>query len=484
VSTRATASENIERVREAALRAVPYLILRQGTAQALNVAGALILARWLSPGELGVFALVVAAYGVLGALAGQGLLAGVVRAPADPNRTTLQTGFAMAQAVGALVAVAGWATAPFVARACGLDASAGQAFQFAGLAVFVATGAVVPVTLLERQMRFGRLAAVEVCQVAAFHVVNLGLVWAGWGAAAAGPGFLARALVGTAVASALCRWPIGYAWSLSDARRLVAFGGLFQATVLVNLLRDGLTPMLIGMAAGTHVLGFVTWAQSAASLPSMVVSVVTRVLMPAFARVQHDRQALGRLLSESITASHALAAPLATLGVVLMAPAIDVVFGAAWRPAVAVFVLCSAANLFAPTVAPVLALHNAIGQPRVPMAASVAWTMVLWGVGVPLAAAWGATGYAAGHVMTQGVNLWLFARTRREVPLSVVRAMLAPWTAAAIAAVIVGLWLQAGPVRGVGSLAAAALIGLVAYAALLVRVARVPIAPKWGNIRA
>jgi len=442
------------------------LVARQAVVSGANLLGSLLLARATAPEVFGAVTVALLVQSLLTAIGGPGLAAGLVRRPTEPDETDCRVLFTFQQALGAALAGGVWLLAPAVAEAYGRPPEDAWLFRWVGVAFAVLPVQSVPALRLERALDFGRLGVVDAVQAL---VLNGGIVAAAWsGAAPAGFGlaFAARAVAGAALAQALRPWRPAWAWDRSRLRAQLGFALPYQGSILVSVARDAVGPVLVGLTVGAAAVGHVQWALTLASFPVWAMMPFQRLYLPAFARVQHDRAALARLVERVVRGANTVVAPLATLSLALAEPITRVVFGPAWLPALPLWPLFWTANLWAATATPLLALLNAVGRAGTTFGFSVAWMAATWLLAAPLVAAFGTLGFGLAHVAVQLVNLALFREARRVAPLRLGRAALPPWLGATLIGAVVHVIALRWPPRGLPSLLAFLLVPLVAYGGL------------------
>src|SRR5262249_37749016 len=151
-------------------------------------------------------------------------------------------------------------------------------------------------------------------------------------------------------------WSARPLWDWQRAGAFLRVGAPLQGTAVVSQLKDSITPIFIGLAAGTATVGYVQWAQTLATGPLWASLVLSRVYLPTFARVQRDPATLARFVGGAVRAPPALVAPCAVLILALIQPITVLVFGAQWLPAVPIFLILWLSNLVIPTTTAVLAM--------------------------------------------------------------------------------------------------------------------------------
>lgn len=452
-----------------AARGALALGVRQVAVQGMNVLGGVFLARLLTPAEYGVYGIVVFLLAFLVIFGDVGLGASLVRQKEEPAREDYRAVFTAQQLlVFAAVALA-WALAPVIAAA--YDRPPGDAWIFRLVAASVAFTSLQSIASirLERHLAFDRLAVVEVCAAAAFNGVAVGLAWSGAGAMSVAWALLARSVTGAVLANVVSPWPVGWRWDPERVREHLRFGVPYQGAAFVSLLKDSITPLLVGLLLGAAGVGYVQWATLASGYPAIALMVFSRVYLPAFSRMAAEHpERLGGFVEGVLRATNALVAPLAALTLALAVPITTIVFGEQWLPALGAFYLLWTGNLFIPTSGPLAGLLNALGHSGLTFRFAVLWMVTTWVLGAPLISAFGIAGFGMATIGVHLTNFLLFREARKHVEFRVLRPALPAWGAAAVAGGAV--WLAARwmpPVTLWGLLAYGAIGGLMYLAVLI-----------------
>jgi len=450
-----------------AVRGGGLLGLRQILAQALNLAGYAALARLLGPAELGVLGIALFVFTFLGTCGGAGLQASLIRLPDEPSAADYRAVFTLQEVIMGTVALAAVLAAPWIAALYGRPPSEAWLFRCVGVTLLVTSFQAIPAAMLERRLDFGKVALVEVSQALAYNVIVVLLVWWGWGTASFGVAFLVRALVGAVLASVVSPWSARLHWDWPRAWSFLRIGLPLQGSTIVSQLKDSITPIFIGLAAGAATVGYVQWAQTVATGPLWASMVLSRVYLPTFARVQREPATLARFVEGAVRATHALVAPVAVLVLALIGPITVLVFGPQWLAATPIFGLLWLTNLVTPTTTAVLAFLAALGDTRTSLRFATIWLVATWLLGVPLILLAGGIGYGLANAGVLATNLALFrvAHARLRFRLLPATAPVWLWAAVVGAAVHAAAW--ARPVVNLGELAAYLAAGGALYLAAI-----------------
>jgi len=274
---------------------------------------------------------------------------------------------------------------------------------------------------------------------AASFVVALGcaLIWRSYWALVAG--ILTRRL-GMFVGSYLLS-PYRPRLSLARWRELFAVSRWILADNALVFLRDRVDSLVIGKLAGAHALGLYELANELASLPTTeIAGPATRAVFPGYARLRGDPAALRRNYRDSVAALLLVTLPLGA-GIALLAePAVALLLGPQWMPAVPAIRILAFYGILRSLYAPAAAVYLATGHYRLhpallALSIAVAIPLLLW-----LVPHLGIVGAAAAMTATSGVVALLHLVALRRVlgigPVDLLGPVLRPLAATGAMAVL------------------------------------------------
>jgi len=456
---------------------------RQALAAVVSLCGGIILARLLSPSQFGLYAVFVFALSVLGIFGDVGLGASLIRNVTEPSTHEYRVVFTAQQLLLAICVVALFFAAPLIAEAYHLPPDDAWLFRLVALSLVPASLQVIPSIRLERDLRFERLAAVEVSQTVVYYATAVILVVLGlgvWGLAVA---IIVRSTVGALLVNLASPWPIGFAWDPELVRRHMGFGLPYQASSWVSLAKDSMNPVLVGLLLGAAQVGYLNWALALAAYPVLALMMLQRLYLPTFSKMQQHPDELGPLVAMVVRGTNSIVAPLAVLCLVLVVPITTIVFGDKWLPAIPFFYFLWTANLFVATATPLYGLLNALGRSRTALGFALLWMTTTWAFGLPLIAAFGAIGFAAGNALVQLTNFLLIRVARRAVPFHLVSAVVPPWAIASGTGALVAIFAYIVPITNVIVLGAVGLAGLAIYATATAKLYPADARAAWALIR-
>ena len=414
------------------------LLCRQGAVQIIGLAGGIVLARTVTQEEYGFYGICTFLFYLIVAFGDLGFGAALIRADQAPGTDELRRLFTLRQLVDLIVCTTVWVIAPGLAARWTANPDATTAIRMVAAAAAIFSFQIVPTVALERQLRFGKLAVVEIAQTAAFMSVVVYGIFEGYGLLSFGAGWLAHALTGAVLAYKAFPWSFGWQSPVPIVKPHWRFAIPYQANGFVYLVRDGLAPVFLGMLLGSAEVGRLNWALMLATFAAAGLLVLQRLYFPLFAdaarsatnRGNHD--ALEKTLSDVLTGVHMVIAPLAVLSLSFSTSITTLVFGEKWLSALPLYHVLWLLNLFMPTASVLASLLNALGRSRTVFSYSLLLAVLTWAFGMPLTTNFGALGCAAALVAAYGSMVFLLVEVRRQVACNIFSAMWRPWALAAV----------------------------------------------------
>jgi len=445
-------------------------MLNQGMKLVLQLVQLTVLARLLTPEDYGIWGMALVVTGFLALFQDLGLSMATVQ-KREITREQVNALFWVNAGLGAAIGLVACALAPAVAWWNDAPAlvpvilTMGTAFLLNGLAV-------QHVALLRRQMRFGRIAVLELGALLGGTAVGIACAWAGLAYWSLVWMQIASALLTVTGAWVLCPWVPGRP-RRAAILSMLGFGAHLLGANVRGWLGRSVDILLLGWRWGQASVGFYERSTRLMLLPvTQVNAPVTHVAIPALSRVAHEperyRAAYLRLVDKVL---------LVTLpGVAVLVATSDwivaVLMGPQWDEAAEIFAILGLGALVQSLVHTFGWLF--ISQDRTDeMLRLGAIDTVARIAAVALGLPWGARGVAIGITLRAFALLpvYLWAAGRRG-PVSVrhlVRPVAAPFAAAASVFAVVfsvrGATEFASPAAGL-----AITVPLAAVAALVVLV--------------
>lgn len=273
-----------------------WAFLSFGGTKVLNLVAIIVLARLLSPPEIGLmaFCLVIMAYFEI--LSRFGLGAALISARADETEVaeTADAVFALSLVFSSLMAVAAYALADTMAGFFDQPDLAPM-LKVLCVAMVIESLGTVNNALMQKSLRFKQKLVPDTARSVMKGVVSIGLALAGFGVWSLVWGYLAGAVAFCVALWIMQKWRPRALPRAAICRRILRYGIALIGAETVNSLNHYLPMLLIGKMLGTGPLGIFSLAYRIPELAirsfSLVASTVTH---PIMAEMRDDNESLRR----------------------------------------------------------------------------------------------------------------------------------------------------------------------------------------------
>jgi O-antigen/teichoic acid export membrane protein len=312
----------------------------------LNTAGAMMLARCLTPAEIGVYAIGAVLVGLVQVLRDFGVGAYVIQETeltTEKLRAALGVSMLIAWPLAGLVLALGQPAAWFYH-----DPRLQTVLQLLALNFLLVPFSAVALPCLRRQMRFGAIFTINLSQCVAQLLCSVTLAMHGWGYLSLACGAVAGALA-TLLATACCR-PRDLPWlpAWRGMRTIAAFGSISTAGTLIDEAGVAAPDLIIGKMTGIAEVGVYGKAMGVINVfNQLVTAAVSPVIFPLYSAQVRDGRDLRQAYLTTVSYMTALAWPFFA-GVALLAqPLVRLLYGPQWDAAVPVIrVICIASAVY------------------------------------------------------------------------------------------------------------------------------------------
>lgn len=464
----------VSEIRKRAITAFFSLTFRRLALQAITFASInLILARIYPPetGILGIFNLGTAVIAAISYFSDIGLAAALIQKKEKVTQADLRTTFTIQEILIGILTLAIFLTAPQIASFYHLDNSGMWLIRVLGMAFFISSFKVIPSVVLERQLNFNPLVAVEIGETLVFNLILIPAAFLGLGLWSFSLAALARSTIGSAILFLIAPWKIGFGLTKEAARQLLSFGIPFQANTFLALIKDRLVPIFVAKIVGAVGLSLITWSQALAFLPLEALNIVIRITFPAYSRLQEKKEELKTAIEKSLFATAALVYP-ALFGLLAIAPSIvNYVVSAKWQPAMSSLYLFAFAT-FAATISTTFTnALTAIGQIKIVLKIMLFWTVLTW-ILVPIFVInFGFVGVSLGVACVSLTSFLPIIALKKFVEVEVVKTIWRPLTASVLMGLVVFI-VSANLVSNILSLVLVIIFGAILYAFLIFLLAK------------
>jgi O-antigen/teichoic acid export membrane protein len=454
-----------------------WVVMARWCVRGIGMVSTIVLARLLAPADFGVIALAMFVVGLIEILGDTGLVTYIIRHQ-DPQRSHFDTVFTLRLLTGLVLALAIFLSAPHAARF----------FSEPQIVLVVQCLALRPLLLavenpgiiwFRKSMTFSKDSEFLVLNKLVSFVVTIVAAVVLRNHWALVVGILSGAVI--SVIQSYRMHPFRPRLDLSRAREMWRHSSLMLFVSLFGYINTRVDEMIIGRVHSTTEMGHYAVGSSIAATPAQeVVAPMSRVWIPAFAKLAADKAALEQTYRWIVSAVAILSFSVGA-GLALVAHDFAlVVLGPKWLPAVPLIQFLSLAASLAALAMPLNSVMTATTDLRMIFGLTVLRTVLLLAAMIPAAIWYGPTEVAAGRALASLamllITFTLFERMAGLPPLALTRSLVRPLLAALAMAGVVLLLMPALPdlvfVRLMLSVAAGAISFVLALLALWVLAGR------------
>ena len=330
-----------------------HLLLTLASSNAImviNFATSLVLARLLTPTEIGVFSVAFVFAGLLRTMRELGIGAYIVQ-EAELTPTRLRSAFGVALVMSLLTGAAVALLAPV----------AGEFYREPGitkvLLVTAATFVLAPVgsttvALLSRALRFREIALAETfaavmqcISAIVFASLGLGYMSLAWSAVV---GIVASVLAALYYRPGQTPWLPGFA----EWRRVLAFCRFTSGSSLIGYANGAASDLVLGRMLTMESVAFFNRAQSLADLIGPILfKAISTISLPYFVKTHQAGQSLAELNQRGTLLLAIITVPIYAVLAILAQPLVLLLYGPAWTSSAPLLqILCVAAIIRTPVM--------------------------------------------------------------------------------------------------------------------------------------
>lgn len=329
-------------------KSLAWSFAQQATQFALGAAGSIIIARLLTPAEVGVFALAVSASHLLSAMRGAGVGLYLVR-ERDLDESKIRSAFGVMILASWLL---GLALVLLRQPAARLYSEPGMApiMGLISITFFLAPFGLPALSLLTREMRFDVLYRIALLGTLVGTTTSVSLAFFGFSYYALACGLIASTVVMNLLALIHKPQHLGLWPSLERWREVLRFGGPISAADLAGTAAEQGTRFVLGALQAPASVALYERALTVSFMPRQALSEpLARVQTPAYAEALRKGRPITAAILRVIGATTAIVWPMFAVIGTLSVPVVVTIFGENWRAAgeILPFVLLAEALLVA-----------------------------------------------------------------------------------------------------------------------------------------
>ena len=329
----------------------------------LQFASSVVFARYLTPHEMGIFAVAIALVGILSILQQLSLPALIVREEKLTEEFT-STAFTINAALTTLLSLA-IAGASFAGAAAMRDEGVRDVLLVLAVTPLFGIVSFLPTARLEREGCFKTIALIGTCSSIANAAVGVGMVVAGLSYMSIAYAQVVSSGVYAALAIIAGRRHVRFRFGLQSWRRILAFSAQMIAITGVHGAGQRLSELLMGRLLGLGTLGIYNRSSGLNNLIwSNVTAVVSRVVFVDLAELHRQGAPLRNRYLQTVAVMTAALWPAFAGLAVIAKPFIAYVYGERWVGAAGPLAFLALGSILNTSITMTWELFTATGRLR------------------------------------------------------------------------------------------------------------------------
>lgn len=399
-------------VKERAIKGVVALSGRTFIVQIISFVGFFLLTIFLGRADIGLFFAVSELIGILGYFSDVGLAAALIQKKEQPEVEDIRSTFTLQQILVVTLVVGVFLFTKPIAAFYQISQSGIILLWSLNLGFFFASLKTIPSVLLERHLRFDRLALVEIVENFIFYTVAVVLSWQGFGILSYAYAIILRGVIGVFLIYGLSPWSIGLSLKSASLKHLLKFGVPYQANTFLAVVKDRMMNVLLWKIIGADGVGIIGWAQKWSQVPlRFIMDAVMKVTFPAYSRMQQDPKELSKSIEKTLLFISLLIFPMLVCMSVLGRPLIEILPQyQKWEIGLIPLYLLVVNSAWGAVTTPLTNALSAIGKIKTVFKLMLMWTALTWLFYPLLAIKFGYLGVAIASVLVSTssvVAIWI-----------------------------------------------------------------------------
>ncbi len=299
---------------------------------AIALCSNILIARLLTPEEIGLYSVSLAVIGIAQVLRDFGIGNFLIQEK-NLSEAHIRTAFGISLLIGGGLFAIVYLAAPFVGSFYG-DGRMVQTMRISVLNFLVLPFCTISLALLRRNMAFNQLIIVNLVAASIGSLTTIGLAYLGFG-----PNSMAISAVVGNIATGIGAWIARRDRKLllpefSEWRALLSFGGQSSLAGVVTSISMSTNDLVVGKVLGFYPVAILSRAQGLMNLfHQEIMSAVRGVALPAFASAYRTGTELETQHTRSVAMITVVAWPFYGMTAIYSLEALRLLFGPQWDPA-------------------------------------------------------------------------------------------------------------------------------------------------------
>lgn len=289
-------------LRKAIAQGFGTLIIREFLIKLFSFVGQLFLARLLAPSDFGVYVIIVFIVNLFGLFSDIGLSLAIIQKKGEPTQLELSGVFWLKVFLSLALTFLIWIYAPLVKifYTTFVDVNVDMLRVFS-LTLFLASLRAIPISLLERKIKYNLISLLDIIGVFVYYVVALSGALLHFGVWSFIVSSLVKEMIETVILYIVNPFFPTLMFRLDNIRKMIKFGIFIQGNSLVVFFISSMIPVVGGRVSGPYGVGLLDFANNLTSLPGLIAMNFGRVAFATYSRMQKQKKLLFSSIDSSIS---------------------------------------------------------------------------------------------------------------------------------------------------------------------------------------
>lgn len=410
-----------EILKKRAIEAGLVLASKRVIVQVVFTLSNVFLARLLFPEDFGVAAILGFTNTLFVVFSDLGLGPSLVQKKEKVDKDDLTTAFSVQLILSLAVIFVIYLLAPLISGFYGLGERGIFLFRLSSLTFLFGPIKTTCGALLERNLRYSRLVAIEFIQIFSATLTTIILAIYGFGVLSIVIGSLAGNLVVTVLFFGFSPWKIRFKIVFLNLKVLARFGLPLQSSAIFGLFSGSLIFLYLGKAVGAENLGYFQFASGLSVMPLAISEILSRILFPLGARVQKDKLFFGKIIERSIMMTSLTSLPILFLIAALAPSIIRYIYTDRWLPALPAVYVGIVAGTTSAFFGVMTQLLLSRGFSKVIRDIGFVLAVLTWVLAPFLIREFNFVGMSLNSLILSFSGIWIYIRLKQEVKFEFMR---------------------------------------------------------------
>ena len=430
---------DLQLITKRTINGIIALISRQFILILINLGAKFIVSSYLAISGFGIYTVVTAIQRVISFFTDFGLGAALVQKRGELEEEDITTTFTIQFLITLTIFVVVFLLRGYIGKAFNLDGIAVSLLLTLVFCIFLSSFKIIPSILLERHIKFDRLIIPQIVEQLTFNIILVALLLKDFALSSYTYAFLVSSLISIPIYFYVSPWKISFGVSKKALHHL-KYGTQYQAKNILATIKDDFLTLFLARFLSFTQIGYIGFAQQWSFMVyRFLVDSVTKVTFSTYARMQDNKEQLGKTVEKSLFYISLIMFP-AVSGMILVFPYIISFIPKwqnKWEPAIFSFIFFSL-NAGVSSLSNILVnVLDANSKVKVTLKLMVIWTILTWILTPLFIFNFGYNGVAIASFMVTLSIVYTINLVKQIVPFSFIKSIYKPFISSVIMSIFV-----------------------------------------------